>query len=161
MTSSTPSDEQSFLVGTDIGGTFTDMVVIDGIGGLRQFKVPTTPSDRSQAVLEGFKLAAADHGLTLEQFTRSVSYFAHGTTAATNAYIERKGERTVLLTTRGFADTMFIQRAMGSNAATRSRSYRGATSSKSTSGSTRPVPRSSRCKPIKCGPPRGGSARRE
>ncbi len=108
------TDGRRFLVGTDIGGTFTDMVVIDEAGALRQFKVPTTPSDRSQAVLEGFKLAAADHDLTLEQFTRSVSYFAHGTTAATNAYIERKGERTVLLTTRGFADTMFIQRAMGS-----------------------------------------------
>jgi N-methylhydantoinase A len=106
--------DHRFLVGTDIGGTFTDMVVIDEAGALRQFKVPTTPGDRSQAVIDGFKLAAADHGLTLEQFTRSVGYFAHGTTAATNAYIERKGERTMLLTTRGFADTMFIQRAMGS-----------------------------------------------
>jgi len=107
-------DNRRFLVGTDIGGTFTDMVVIDEGGALRQFKVPTTPGDRSQAVIDGFKLAAADHGLTLEEFTRSVGYFAHGTTAATNAYIERKGERTMLITTRGFADTMFIQRAMGS-----------------------------------------------
>ena len=106
--------ERSFSVGTDIGGTFTDMVVIDGGGSLRQFKVPTTPVDRSLAVIEGFKLAAADLGLTLEEFTRNVRYFAHGTTAATNAYIERKGERTILLTTRGFADTIFVQRAMGS-----------------------------------------------
>lgn len=103
-----------FSIGTDIGGTFTDMVVIDEHQLLRQFKVPTTPGDRSLAVLEGFKLAAAEYGLSLEEFTRSVAYFAHGTTAATNAYIERKGERTGLLITRGFADTMFVQRAMGS-----------------------------------------------
>jgi N-methylhydantoinase A len=103
-----------FAVGTDIGGTFTDMVVIDGAGKLRQFKVPTTPSDRSLAVIEGFKLAAGELGLTLDEFTGNVGYFAHGTTTATNAYIERKGERTILLTTRGFADTIFVQRSMGS-----------------------------------------------
>jgi N-methylhydantoinase A len=103
-----------FSVGTDIGGTFTDMVVIDRETGLRQFKVPTTPADRSLAVIEGFKLAAAGYGLTVEQFAKDVSYFAHGTTAATNAYIERKGERTVLLTTRGFGDSIFVQRSMGS-----------------------------------------------
>ena len=105
---------QRFAVGTDIGGTFTDMVVLDAAGALRLFKVPTTPQDRSLAVIEGFKLAAAEYGMTLEQFTGSVDYFAHGTTAATNAYIERKGERTVLLTTRGFGETIFVQRAMGS-----------------------------------------------
>jgi N-methylhydantoinase A len=103
-----------FAVGTDIGGTFTDMVVLDGAGALRLFKVPTTPQDRSLAVIEGFKLAAAEFGMTLEAFTGSVDYFAHGTTAATNAYIERKGERTLLLTTRGFGETIFVQRAMGS-----------------------------------------------
>jgi N-methylhydantoinase A len=106
--------ERRFSVGTDIGGTFTDMVVIDDRGILRQFKVPTTPLDRSRAVLEGFGLAAAEFGMPVEEFTKNVGYFAHGTTAATNAYIERKGERTILLTTRGFADTMFVQRAMGS-----------------------------------------------
>jgi len=103
-----------FAVGTDIGGTFTDMVVLDTAGPLRLFKVPTTPHDRSEAVIEGFKLAAAEFGMTLRQFTGSVGYFAHGTTTATNAYIERKGERTMLLTTRGFGETMFVQRAMGS-----------------------------------------------
>lgn len=103
-----------FSVGTDIGGTFTDMVVIDADQVHRQFKVPTTPGDRSLAVIEGFKLAAAEYGLGLAEFTRNVAYFAHGTTTATNAYIERKGERTGLLTTRGFADSIFIQRSMGS-----------------------------------------------
>jgi N-methylhydantoinase A len=90
------------------------MVVIDEAQAIRQFKVPTTPGDRSLAVIDGFKLAAEHYGMSLADFTKSVAYFAHGTTAATNAYIERKGERTGLLTTRGFGDTMFVQRSMGS-----------------------------------------------
>ena len=107
------SDRQ-FAVGTDIGGTFTDMVVIDGDTTVRVFKTPTTPQDRSLGVIEGFKLAAVEYGLTLEEFCRRTHYFAHGTTAATNALIERKGAPTGLLTTRGFGDTLLIQRAMGS-----------------------------------------------
>jgi N-methylhydantoinase A len=90
------------------------MVVVDDHGVVRVFKTPTTPSDRSLGVLEGFKLAAPEYGMTLEEFTRNVIYFAHGTTAATNALIERKGEPTGLLTTRGFRDTILIQRSMGS-----------------------------------------------
>jgi N-methylhydantoinase A len=105
---------RQFAVGTDIGGTFTDMVVIEGDSGVRVFKSPTTPQDRSLGVVEGFKLAAAEYGLPLEEFCQRTTYFAHGTTAATNALIERKGEPTGLLTTRGFRDTLLIQRAMGS-----------------------------------------------
>src|SRR5262245_31254358 len=90
------------------------MVVVDDQLGVRVFKTPTTPADRSLGVMEGFKLAAAEYGMTLDEFTRSVVYFAHGTTAATNALIERKGEPTGLLTTRGFRDTILIQRSMGS-----------------------------------------------
>ncbi|HEY7068248.1 MAG TPA: hydantoinase/oxoprolinase family protein [Chloroflexota bacterium] len=108
------TDGRQFAVGTDIGGTFTDMVVIDGGASVRVFKTPTTPQDRSLGVVEGFKLAAAEYELSLEEFCRRTTYFAHGTTAATNALIERKGEPTGLLTTRGFRDTLLIQRAMGS-----------------------------------------------
>lgn len=107
------SDRQ-FSVGTDIGGTFTDMVVIDDRFDVRVFKTPTTPEDRSLGVIEGFKLAAADLGISLEAFCRQVAYFAHGTTAATNALIERKGEPTGLITTRGTGDAILVQRGMGS-----------------------------------------------
>jgi N-methylhydantoinase A len=106
--------ERRFYVGTDIGGTFTDMVVIDEQGGLRQFKSPTTPADRSEGVVQAFSLAAAEYGMSLAAFCASVAYFAHGTTAATNALIERKGEPTGLITTRGMEDTLLIQRSMGS-----------------------------------------------
>jgi N-methylhydantoinase A len=103
-----------YYVGTDIGGTFTDIVVLDDGGQVRVYKTPTTPHDRSQAVLEALGLAAADLGVDEKQFFEQIAYFAHGTTAATNALIERKGVRTGLITTRGFGDTIFIQRTMGS-----------------------------------------------
>src|SRR4051812_28948423 len=103
-----------FSIGTDIGGTFTDMVVIEPTTGVRVFKTPTTPADRRLGVIEGFERAAAAYGVSLEEFCRTSGYFAHGTTGGTNALIERKGERTGLLTTRGFRDTVLIQRAMGS-----------------------------------------------
>ncbi len=109
----TPS-ESNFYVGTDIGGTFTDMVVVDDQQGVRQFKTPTTPADRSQGVVDAFSLAAGEYGMSPEQFCARVVYFAHGTTAATNALIERKGEPTGLISTRGMEDTLLIQRAMGS-----------------------------------------------
>jgi N-methylhydantoinase A len=105
---------RSFSVGTDIGGTFTDMVVIDDQSQVRLFKLPTTPEDRSLGVLHGFQAAADAYGMSVPEFTAAVGYFAHGTTAATNALIEGKGETTGLITTRGTADTLFIQRAMGS-----------------------------------------------
>ncbi|WP_432826477.1 hydantoinase/oxoprolinase family protein [Dactylosporangium sp. CA-092794] len=103
-----------FSVGTDIGGTFTDMVVIDDRNVVHQFKTPTTPSDRSQGVVDAFNLAAAEFGISPAEFAARVVYFAHGTTAATNALIERKGEPTGIITTRGMEDTLLVQRSMGS-----------------------------------------------
>ncbi|WP_432838501.1 hydantoinase/oxoprolinase family protein [Dactylosporangium sp. CA-092794] len=103
-----------FFVGTDIGGTFTDMVVIDDRNVVHQFKTPTTPADRSQGVVDAFALAAAEFAMTPEEFAARVVYFAHGTTAATNALIERKGEPTGIITTRGMEDTLLVQRSMGS-----------------------------------------------
>jgi N-methylhydantoinase A len=86
------------LIGIDVGGTFTDFVVLDG-AGLRVHKVPTTPADQSQAIVAG--LAAL--GITEGQIV-------HGMTVATNALLERKGARTALLTTAGFADVLVIGR---------------------------------------------------
>src|SRR5207249_3361244 len=91
-----------FHVGTDIGGTFTDAVVIDEQGRRRVFKAPTTPQDRSLGVVDVLGRAAASYGLEARTFIRQIDYFAHGTTTATNALIERKGVRTGLITTKGF-----------------------------------------------------------
>ncbi|ROO85006.1 N-methylhydantoinase A [Actinocorallia herbida] len=103
-----------FFVGTDVGGTFTDLVALRDGRPPRLFKSPTTPEDRSEGVVNALRLAAESYGMDLGDFCAAVVYFAHGTTAATNALIERKGAPTALLTTRGFSDTMLIQRSMTS-----------------------------------------------
>ncbi len=101
------------FIGTDIGGTFTDLVYMTESGEVNIYKAPTTPDDRTRGVIDAMKIAAEDVGKSLEDMVAELQYFAHGTTAATNAFIERKGAKTGLLTTRGFEDTLRIQRAMG------------------------------------------------
>src|SRR5690606_9429431 len=82
-------------------------------GEVNIYKAPTTPDDRTRGVIDAMKIAAEDVGKPLEDMVAELQYFAHGTTAATNAFIERKGAKTGLLTPRGFDDTLRIQRAMG------------------------------------------------
>mgnify|MGYP003575441769 CR=1 FL=1 len=100
-------------IGTDIGGTFTDLVLLTDDGDVRIFKALTTPDDRTRGVLDAMEIAAEATGVTPADLVGRLKYFSHGTTAATNAFIERKGATTGLLTTRGFEDTLRIQRAMG------------------------------------------------
>lgn len=103
-----------YLIGTDIGGTFTDLVLLEDGFRPRLFKSPTTPHDRSEGILNALALAADSVGRPVREFCADIRYFAHGTTAATNALIERKGASTGLLTTSGFADTILIQRSTSS-----------------------------------------------
>ena len=100
-------------VGVDIGGTFTDIVVMDEEHGLVTTKAPTTPGELERGVFDGLDLIAGERGISLEQLLTGVESFGHGTTQATNALIERTGAKTALLTTAGFGDTLFIQRLMG------------------------------------------------
>ncbi|HEY8477119.1 MAG TPA: hydantoinase/oxoprolinase family protein, partial [Chloroflexota bacterium] len=97
---------ESYRVGVDIGGTFTDIVLVDARGRVATCKVPTTPDDYSRAILQGIGELLA--GLHLSPATaREV---VHGTTIATNTILEHKGAPTGLLTTRGFRDTLEIGR---------------------------------------------------
>ena len=105
-----------FYIGVDIGGTFTDTVVVDDQGQLRVFKTESTPSDLAEGVMEGLRLASEELDLEPSELLSSTAYLAHGTTRATNAFIERKGSLTGLITTKGFGDTMLIQRMMGQTA---------------------------------------------
>jgi N-methylhydantoinase A len=96
-----------FRVGIDIGGTFTDFVLEDtASGSVRLGKLLTTPSDPSDAVLEGLQRVLADGRVA----AGDVDIVVHGTTLATNAVIERSGARTALLTTAGFTDVLAIGR---------------------------------------------------
>lgn len=85
------------LLSTDIGGTFTDFVLVDK-GRFTAFKLPSTPHEPELAIRDGLRRCAA------------VTSFSHGTTLATNAVLERKGPKLGLLTTSGFTDILRIGR---------------------------------------------------
>jgi len=87
------------VVGVDVGGTFTDCVVV-GSSGVSMVKLPSTPGDPSLAVVEGVRKLDPAEGAAV----------AHGTTVATNALLERDGARTVLVTTAGFEDVLALGR---------------------------------------------------
>ena len=98
--SKSPSGASTALLAVDTGGTFTDLVLLhDGI--IRTLKVPSTPSDPSQAVLDGIReiLAGGTEFVLL-----------HGSTVATNALLERRGAKVVLVTNEGFEDVIEIGR---------------------------------------------------
>jgi N-methylhydantoinase A len=86
------------VLGVDVGGTFTDAVLVDG-GSVRTAKVPTSASHEESVV-------AAARAVGAEEATR----FAHGTTAATNALLERRGARTAFVTTAGFEHLLHLRR---------------------------------------------------
>ena len=91
----------------DIGGTFTDIVLLDpATGRLDIWKVPTTPAAPDRAVAEA--VAARIAAGTIDP--GAVTAALHATTVATNAILERKGSRTALITTRGFRDVLLIGR---------------------------------------------------
>jgi len=89
-------------LGVDVGGTFTDVVTVDTTGRVVTAKVPSTPRDSSSGVIAGWQ--------ALDEPAERVEVFAHGTTVATNALLERRGGRTALVTTEGFRDLIEIGR---------------------------------------------------
>src|ERR1700709_1805792 len=93
------------LLGVDVGGTFTDAVLLDD-GTVHTAKVPTTPGEESRGVMAAIDavLAAADAGAA------EVEEFSHGMTVGTNALLEERGARTALIATRGFAAALEIGR---------------------------------------------------
>jgi N-methylhydantoinase A len=97
----------AFRVGSDVGGTFTDLILVDDEGETFQVgKVLTTPDRPDDAVVDGLRQALDAAGVD----ATAVAHVIHGTTLFTNALIERKGARTALVTTRGFRDAIEIGR---------------------------------------------------
>ena len=93
----------STIVGIDVGGTFTDLFVLDeDSSNCSVVKVASTPDDQSKGVLDG--IGAFEHELS------GAFGVVHGTTVATNALLERSGARTGLITTRGFKDVLEMRR---------------------------------------------------
>jgi N-methylhydantoinase A len=94
------------LLGVDVGGTFTDAVLLDERSQLHTAKVPSTPSEQSVGVLEAVRLVLSRAGAQAQDVDR----FAHGMTVATNALLEGRAARTALLTTAGFTDVIELGR---------------------------------------------------
>ncbi len=100
----------SYLVGIDIGGTFTDCGIVDRAGRLLTTKVPSTPADFSRGMMDALDAGARALGLELEHFCRDIAFLSHGTTVGTNTIIQKRGARVGLVTTRGHEDAIHIMR---------------------------------------------------
>ena len=95
--------ESGFVAGIDVGGTFTDLVLVDSdTRTVRLAKTPTTPENQSFGVMQALADAEAD--------LPSLALIVHGTTTTTNAVLERKLARTGLVTTKGFRDVLELGR---------------------------------------------------
>jgi N-methylhydantoinase A len=101
-------------IGIDVGGTFTDAILVDAAGRLFSAKAFTTSADRSQGVIDAVRavMAQASPSLPSPASGGGIRDVVHGSTTGTNALIERTGARTGLLTTVGFRDVLEIGRVM-------------------------------------------------
>jgi len=92
-----------YVVGVDVGGTFTDIFVLDeSTNSVITAKVPSTRGDQSRGFVQGIEQKVADFG--------DIATIVHGTTVGTNALLERKGARTGIITTEGFRDVIEMRR---------------------------------------------------
>src|SRR5499427_8504342 len=96
----------TFRLGVDVGGTFTDLVLVGPDGRALTRKVLSSTANYAEAILSGTQALLADAGLGPE----AIGEVIHGTTVATNAILERRGARTGLITTAGFRDLLEIGR---------------------------------------------------
>ncbi|MBE0529486.1 MAG: hydantoinase/oxoprolinase family protein [Rhodospirillales bacterium] len=97
----------SWMIGVDVGGTFTDFFAFDGGSGqIRYWKRPSTPSNPTDAVIAGLRELSAAHGVPLDDVER----LCHGSTVATNTLIQRRGAAVSMVTTKGFRDILEIGR---------------------------------------------------
>jgi N-methylhydantoinase A len=98
----------TWRIGVDIGGTFTDVALVEEASGhIGVAKALTTPADFAQGVLAALRMAMQRYAIS----ARDVDLLAHATTVVTNAILEEKGARAALVTTRGFRDVLELRRS--------------------------------------------------
>jgi N-methylhydantoinase A len=98
----------AWRIGVDIGGTFTDVALVEeGSGRIGVAKVPTTPEDLAEGVLAALTSAMRRHDVA----PSAVALLSHATTVVTNAILEEKGARAALITTSGFRDVLELRRS--------------------------------------------------
>ncbi len=121
----------NYIVGVDIGGTFTDCVAMDEQGAVTLGKALSTPEDFAVGAINAVGDAARNLGLGSEaELLRSTELFFHACTVADNTLITRTGPKTGLLTTKGFGDTLLIMRGRTTEGLTESDAFRASTQSK-------------------------------
>jgi N-methylhydantoinase A len=96
----------------DVGGTFTDCLVMDETGLLQKFKAPTTPSDPSGGLMNALKKAARHYGTNINEFLGQIEVLVHGTTLATNILLTERGAKAGMITTKGFRDSIEMRRGI-------------------------------------------------
>lgn len=96
----------TYRLGVDIGGTFTDIILLRDDGTVFSKKILSTPDDYSRAIEEGVASLLEETGVSV----KDIAEFGHGTTVATNTIIERRGVRVGLITTKGFRDVLELGR---------------------------------------------------
>ena len=101
---------ENFLVGVDIGGTFTDCVIIDADGNVTTAKALSTPDDFARGMIDALSAGAESLGLGVEELCQRTRLLTHGTTVGTNAVVQRRGAKVGLITTKGHNDVIHIMR---------------------------------------------------
>jgi N-methylhydantoinase A len=99
-----------YSLGIDVGGTFTDVVIIDEKNEIGMMKIPSTPDNPLDGIKNGLKEVAGLLGRGEEDLVKGTERFVHGTTVATNTMLEYNGAKTALLTTLGFRDALEMRR---------------------------------------------------
>jgi N-methylhydantoinase A len=100
-----------YKLGIDVGGTFTDFILVDAEGRIVEAKVPSTPGEPAGGIGDGLADLASAVGATVEGLLGRIDLVVHGSTVALNALIEGKGAKTGLLCTAGFRDSIEIRLA--------------------------------------------------
>jgi N-methylhydantoinase A len=101
-----------YRVGIDVGGTFTDFLLVRGDGSFSTYKTFTTPQNQSDGIMEGLRWFAESEAADLREFLSEIGLILHGTTVTTNSVLTSSGARTGLLTTKGFRDALEMRRGV-------------------------------------------------
>ena len=96
----------------DVGGTFTDCLVLEEQGQLQRFKASTTPEDPTTGFFDAVGKAARFYRQSVEEFLADVEQIVHGTTLGTNIVITERGAKVGVITTNGFRDVLEMRRGI-------------------------------------------------
>ena len=99
------TDKTTYRVGVDIGGTFTDIVLLGSDGAVHTQKISSSVDNYAHAIVEGLGQLLAETGIA----PAALDEIRHGTTVASNAILEHKGAKVGLITTKGFRDVLEIR----------------------------------------------------